>query len=160
MLNNFIYAQEKSLFLEQLEAGNILDEAIVFIEDTKEIWNHGTYFATTEIDPEIFNEIQTRVAELEVNKLDKTEASNTYATKEELSEVDEKVNVNSQNISSNTQRIEVLESEWVWGVIDENTDTTANTEVVDVLSATFPADGLTSESATTAATVSLLNNKY
>lgn len=47
-----------------------------------------------------------------------------------------------------------------WGVIDENTDTTANTEVVDVLSATFPADGLTAESATTAATVSLLNNKY
>lgn len=44
MLNNFIYAQTKALFLEQLEAGNILDEAIVFIEDTKEIWNHGQYF--------------------------------------------------------------------------------------------------------------------
>lgn len=37
MLNNFIYAQTKDLFLEQLGAGNILDEAIVFIEDTKEI---------------------------------------------------------------------------------------------------------------------------
>lgn len=44
MLNNFIYAQTKDLFLDNLEAGNILDEAIVFIEDTKEIWNHGHYF--------------------------------------------------------------------------------------------------------------------
>ena len=44
MLNNFIYAKTKALFEEQLNKGNILDEAIVFIEDTKEIWNHGTYF--------------------------------------------------------------------------------------------------------------------
>ena len=44
MLNNFIYAETKDLFLEQLNAGNILDEAIVFIKDTREIWNHGTYF--------------------------------------------------------------------------------------------------------------------
>lgn len=44
MLNNFIYAETKDLFLEQLNAGNILDEAIVFIEDTKEIWNHGSYY--------------------------------------------------------------------------------------------------------------------
>lgn len=48
MLNNFIYAQTKDLFLEALEAGNILDEAIVFIEDTKEIWNHGHYFGCGE----------------------------------------------------------------------------------------------------------------
>lgn len=46
MLNNFIYAQTKELFLEKLNAGEVLDEAIVFIEDTKEIWNHGTYFTT------------------------------------------------------------------------------------------------------------------
>jgi hypothetical protein len=45
MLSNFIYAKQKSLFEEKLNAGEILDEAIVFIEDTKEIWNHGTYFA-------------------------------------------------------------------------------------------------------------------
>lgn len=37
MLSNFIYAQKKSLFEEKLNAGEILDEAIVFIEDTKEI---------------------------------------------------------------------------------------------------------------------------
>ena len=44
MLENFIYAKDKYAFKKELEAGNILDEAIVFIEDTKEIWNHGTYF--------------------------------------------------------------------------------------------------------------------
>lgn len=49
MLNNFIYAQTKDLFLDNLEAGNILDEAIVFIEDTKEIWNHGHYFGSANV---------------------------------------------------------------------------------------------------------------
>ena len=49
MLNNFIYAQTKALFEAQLLAGNILDEAIVFIEDTKEIWNHGTYFGGADV---------------------------------------------------------------------------------------------------------------
>lgn len=37
MLNNFIYAETKDLFLNELNAGNVLDEAIVFIADTKEI---------------------------------------------------------------------------------------------------------------------------
>jgi hypothetical protein len=46
MLNNFIYAKLKSLFEEKLAANEVPQEAIVFIEDTKEIWNHGTYFAT------------------------------------------------------------------------------------------------------------------
>lgn len=44
MLENFIYAKRKDLFTAELDAGNILNEAVVFIEDTKEIWNHGTYF--------------------------------------------------------------------------------------------------------------------
>ena len=44
MLNNLIFAKTKELFTTQLEEGNVLDEAIAFIEDTKEIWNHGTYF--------------------------------------------------------------------------------------------------------------------
>lgn len=48
MLNNFIYAETKDLFVEQLEAGNVPDDAIVFIEDTKEIWNRGTYFGSSE----------------------------------------------------------------------------------------------------------------
>lgn len=95
MLNNFIYAQTKDLFLEQLGAGNILDEAIVFIEDTKEIWNHGTYFGReSDFDADVFAALQQAVLDLQnatadINtdldkKLDKTTAESTYATKNEL----------------------------------------------------------------------------
>lgn len=62
MLNNFIYAQTKDLFLEQLNAGNILDEAIVFIEDTKEIWNHGHYFAgDCGFNQDVFNQLSDTI---------------------------------------------------------------------------------------------------
>jgi len=37
MLNNFIYAQTKDLFLEHLNSNNVPEEAIVFIEDTRQI---------------------------------------------------------------------------------------------------------------------------
>lgn len=67
MLTNFIYAKSKALFEQQLEAGNILDEAIVFIEDTKEIWNHGTYFAGEGVNVNDFNNLQTEVSELSSN---------------------------------------------------------------------------------------------
>lgn len=50
MLNNFIYAKLKSLFEEKLAANEVPQEAIVFIEDTKEIWNHGTYFDGSTFD--------------------------------------------------------------------------------------------------------------
>ena len=50
MLENFIYSKTRALFEAQLNAGNVLDEAIVFIEDTKEIWNHGTYFDCSTVD--------------------------------------------------------------------------------------------------------------
>lgn len=73
MLENFIYAKDKYAFKKELEAGNILDEAIVFIEDTKEIWNHGTYFSFQNTDtlpnvtesnsgfmtPELFNKLDS-----------------------------------------------------------------------------------------------------
>lgn len=84
MLNNFIYAQTKDLFLEALGAGNILDEAIVFIEDTKEIWNHGHYFAGEHIDPQIISDLQAAVAQMQSNKLDSSTAASTYATKTEV----------------------------------------------------------------------------
>ena len=84
MLNNFIYAQTKDLFLEALGAGNILDEAIVFIEDTKEIWNHGTYFAGESIDPEIILEIQAAIADIQENKANNSDLD-SYVLKSELS---------------------------------------------------------------------------
>ena len=37
MLDNFIYAKYKDLFEDQLNSGNIPDNAIVFIDDSKEI---------------------------------------------------------------------------------------------------------------------------
>ena len=73
MLNNFIYAKTKDLFLQELNAGNILDEAIVFIENTKEIWNRGHYFGTNEIDPELINNLQVDVTNLKNNVATKQE---------------------------------------------------------------------------------------
>lgn len=55
MLENFIYAKKKSLFEEALNNGEVLDEAIVFIEDTREIWNHGTYFDGNAINLKTIN---------------------------------------------------------------------------------------------------------
>jgi len=73
MLNNFIYAKTKDLFLQELNAGNILDEAIVFIENTKEIWNRGHYFGTNEIDPELISNLQVDVTNLKNNIVTKQE---------------------------------------------------------------------------------------
>lgn len=44
MLENNIYSESKALFLEELEANNIPEHAVVYIEDTKEIYTHNTYF--------------------------------------------------------------------------------------------------------------------
>lgn len=44
MKNKFIYSPTKSLFEKKLAAGQIGESSIVFIEDTKEIWNRGHYF--------------------------------------------------------------------------------------------------------------------
>lgn len=50
MKNKFIYAKKRSLFEQSLNNGVVSDEAIGFIEDTKEIWNHGTYFKCGAVD--------------------------------------------------------------------------------------------------------------
>lgn len=75
MLNNLIFAKRKSLFEKALNNDEVLDEAIVFIEDTKEIWNHGTYFGdipavnhgtsntTFELTPNVYHKWDT-VADL------------------------------------------------------------------------------------------------
>lgn len=71
MLENFIYIKQKSLFIKKLNNGEVLDEAIVFIEDTKEIWNHGTYFdcSTTNFEEILNNYIDKATAQ---NYVDKT----------------------------------------------------------------------------------------
>lgn len=81
MLNNFIYAKTKDLFLKELEAGNVLDEAIVFIENTKEIWNHGTYFDGKSVD---ISDIEESVNNILNNK----GAIQAVDTSEELDDVE------------------------------------------------------------------------
>lgn len=77
MLENFIYAKQKSLFEEALNNGEVLDEAIVFIEDTKEIWNHGTYFDGKSVD---LSDIESSVQKvLEEQGLDELTYQELYA---------------------------------------------------------------------------------
>lgn len=68
MLNNFIYAQSKAMFEERI--AEVPNEAIVFIEDTKEIWNHGHYFAGEGVNVDDFNNLQTEVSQLSTDKQD------------------------------------------------------------------------------------------
>lgn len=86
MLNNFIYAQSKAMFEERLH--EVPSEAIVFIEDTKEIWNHGHYFAgDCGFDQDLFSEVQTAVAALQAEKVNRNELSD-YAKKADLPSLD------------------------------------------------------------------------
>ena len=70
MLNNFNYAQSKAMFEERLH--EVPNDAIVFIEDTKEIWTHGHYFDCSTLDPSIIPNLQTEVAELRANTIEKS----------------------------------------------------------------------------------------
>ena len=62
MLTNFIYAKSKAMFEERI--AEVPNDAIVFIEDTKEIWTHGTYFDCSSLDPNIIPNIQIAIDEL------------------------------------------------------------------------------------------------
>lgn len=50
-----IHFENKEDFNTEVANGNILDNSIVFIQDTKEIWNHGTYFPSGKSVEEIEN---------------------------------------------------------------------------------------------------------
>lgn len=69
MLNNFIYAKSKAMFEERI--AEVPNEAIVFIEDTKEIWNHGQYFAGEGVNINDFNNLQTSVSQIQADKQNK-----------------------------------------------------------------------------------------
>lgn len=64
MLNNFIYAKSKAMFEERF--AQVPEDAIAFIEDTKEIWTHGTYFDCSSLDPNIIPNMQTEIDELKM----------------------------------------------------------------------------------------------
>lgn len=49
MINNtLVYFKNKASFEEELEAGNISDQSIVFVEESGEIWTHGSYYTEYE----------------------------------------------------------------------------------------------------------------
>lgn len=48
-----IHFSKKENFLTEVANGNILDYSIVFIQDSKEIYTHGTFYSTNKSDSEI-----------------------------------------------------------------------------------------------------------
>lgn len=89
-LGNFIYAKTKDLFEEQLNAGNVLDEAVVFIENTKQIWNHGTYFDCS-VASEIFEEYKNSTKQSIDGKVDKV-SGKQLSTEDFTTELKTKLN--------------------------------------------------------------------
>ena len=62
-------------FEAQLTAGNILDRSIVFIQDAKKIWTHGTYYDCSEsVSPDADN---VYIADFTVNDLENVIGSGT-----------------------------------------------------------------------------------
>ena len=45
-----IHFENKEDFNTEVANGNILDNSIVFIQDSKEIWNHGTIYKSVKIN--------------------------------------------------------------------------------------------------------------
>ena len=91
MRENFIYARTKNAFRQQLEAGNILEDAIVFIEDTQEVWTHGMYFGVDLRDyydkDQIDNLIVPMALKSEIpTKISQVENDLEYATLDQVTE--------------------------------------------------------------------------
>ena len=112
MLENFIYAKEKSLFEEALNNGEVLDEAIVFIEDTKEIWNHGTYFDGNAVD---LSNVEKSIQDITTNYVTNqtfTQAINSVNSglSSNLNNLSNRVGENTSKISNHDTKIYTLES--------------------------------------------------
>lgn len=104
MLNNFIYAKQKSLFEEALNSDEVLDEAVVFIADTKEIWNHGTYFDCSTFDPsEIENTLTNKVDKVSGKQLSTEDFTTTLKTRLEGLNIYKKTYRQLQSLPSESQ---------------------------------------------------------
>lgn len=118
MLENFIYTERKSLFKKELEAGNVLDEAIVFIEDTKEIWNHGTYFS--------FQNLET-IPEV-------TESNSGFMTPADLDKLNNSLNIYYATCNNTGQYKYIYPSNWRFSpgallIVTFSADNTSTTPV-------------------------------
>lgn len=80
-----IHFKKKTTFTTELNAGNILDNSIVFIKDTKEIWTHGQLYSCSLTEEEINSIIKNSqsISDLTTavgNKIDES-AANTLISK-------------------------------------------------------------------------------
>ena len=65
-----IHFTKQEFFERELANGNILDHSICFIQDTNQIWTHGTYYDCSTYNP---SEIEASIEEIIKTKADKTE---------------------------------------------------------------------------------------
>ena len=92
MKENFLYIEEKDIFIDLLESDEITvnDDIIVFIEETKEVWTHGSYFNGSSIDMSDYHTKGEVDAIIEVIKTQILAINNAgYVTSNELPNFDE-----------------------------------------------------------------------
>lgn len=70
--NTLLYFKTKTAFNTQLEADNIKNDSIAFIQDAKQIWTHGTYFDCSTFDP---SDIESSIQNITDNYTTKSEVA-------------------------------------------------------------------------------------
>ena len=103
-----IHFKSKQKFNEELANGNILETSIVFIQDSKEIYTHGTLYDGKSVD---LSDVESLLQDTLTN----------YATKEELDNAFE-VYIGEEEPTSDTTELWIDESE-EWGSSESGIDT-------------------------------------
>ena len=67
--NRFINCATLSIFNTSVESGSITDSDLVFIEDTKQIWTHGTYYSCPYTKDEIDNLVGSVLTKANIEKV-------------------------------------------------------------------------------------------
>lgn len=130
----FIQVKTKSSFKSRLEAGDIKDSSIAFIEDSSEIWAKGKYYPCPYTKESLDNKFLTEVSQPLATKVDKIEgkqlSTNDYTTVEK-NKVAESINKSAANTLINTAIGKLTKA----SVGLDNVDNTADANK-EVLSAT------------------------
>ena len=72
LFNKFFNCETLDAFNLNLESGNITDQCIVFIEDTKQIWTHGQFYScpyTKEEVDDLINSVDTDITKEDIEKV-------------------------------------------------------------------------------------------
>ena len=67
--NRFINCSTLSIFNTSLESGSITDSDLVFIEETKQIWTHGTFYSCSYTKDEIDNLVGSVLTKANIEKV-------------------------------------------------------------------------------------------